>query len=220
MHIEELLPGQKVTLQVTVNGTELSFDTQVQETNPKKHFILLDAVMQGNKGISFKNPNINVNLFVCLEGERPFLFQSVTALLQKKPDGTLCYLVVAPTVGVPYNRRENFRCYVGTNGHINHSSLDGPHTTIVRDVSYTGFSVVCAPETILDEGQIVHVILRDELVETNEKFSFHLYGLIVRTQILPNGSILYGCKLNNRVPGLDQYIMVKERNRLRKASGY
>lgn len=220
MRIEELLPDQKVTLQVNVNGNELSFDTRVQEANPKKHFILLDAVMQGSKGISFKGPNIVVNLFVCLDGERPYLFQSVTALLQKKPDGTLCYLVTASTEGLPFNRREHFRCYVGTQGHLNHSSLDGPQTVIVRDVSYSGFSVVCNPEIALKEGQVIHVILRDEIVETNESFSFHLYGLIVRTEELPNGSILYGCKLNNHVAGLDQYIMTKERYRLKKASGH
>ena len=38
-------------------------------------------------------------------------------------------------------------------------------------------------------------------------------------QELDNGKILYGCRLTDRVPGLDKYIMAKERYRLRRTNG-
>ena len=46
-----------------------------------------------------------------------------------------------------------------------------------------------------------------------------MYGLLTRTQELENGKILYGCRLNNPVPGLEAYIMKKERLRLKKSNG-
>ena len=50
-------------------------------------------------------------------------------------------------------------------------------------------------------------------------YSFHLYGLIARIQELDNGKVLYGCKLTGPVPGLDKYIMEKERLRLKSTNG-
>lgn len=219
MRIDELLPGQKVTLQVNVKGSILSFDTKVQETNTKKQFALLDPIMQGNKGISFKGQDITVDLIVPHDDEKPHIFQNIAILLQKKMDGSLCYFVTCANESMIFNRRENFRCYVGLPTFIQCGTSKTPHDVIIRDVSYTGFSVVCSPEVTLDKGQVIHAHLRDRIEEDFANYSFNLYGLVSRTQTLPNGNVLYGCKLNGRVPGLDQYIMTKERYRLKKTSG-
>lgn len=219
MHIEELLPEQKVTLQVSVNGSILSFDTKVQEVSIKKQFILLDPIMQGDKGISFKGQGITVDLIVSYSDEKPHIFQDISILLQKKQDGKLCYLVTCTQESMAFNRRENFRCYIGVPTFIQCGGSKNPHDVIIRDVSYTGFSVVCSPEVSLERGHVIHAHLRDRIEETSANYSFNLYGLVSRMQVLPNGNVLYGCKLNGRVPGLDQYIMAKERYRLRKTSG-
>lgn len=219
MYIEELLPGQKVTLQVNVNGSLLSFDTVVQETNLKKNFILLDPIMQGNKGISFKGEGITVDLIINQSDEKPLIFQDITILLQKKQDGMLCYLVTCEKESMVFNRRENFRCYISIPTYIQCSGSASSHDAIIRDVSYTGFSIVCSPELNIERGHLIHALLHDRIEETSANYSFNLYGLVSRSQVLPNGNVLYGCRLNGRVPGLDQYIMTKERYRLRKTSG-
>ena len=43
-----------------------------------------------------------------------------------------------------------------------------------------------------------------------------MYGIVVRSQDLENGKIVYGCKLNNHVGGLENYVALKERMNLKK----
>lgn len=219
MRIEELLPGQKVSLLVNINGQVLEFESAVQETYPKKHYILLDPVMREGKAISFRGKGIIVNLIVTIGNEKPHLFKNVTILLQKKPDGNLCYQVSTIAESVIYNRRANFRCFVGVPSSVQGGANRAAHPTVIRDVSYTGFSIICDAETDFDPRHVLHTVLRDRIEETEENFSFHLYGRIARVQELDNGKVLYGCRLTDRVPGLDKYIMKKERYRLRRTNG-
>ena len=90
------------------------------------------------------------------------------------------------------------------------------HDVIIKDISYNGFAVVSREDLELDVNQTVHAVLNDYLEETAENFNFHLYGLVARVQELENGLFLYGCRLSNPVPGLEQYIVKKERAVLRK----
>lgn len=218
MRIEELLPGQKVSLQVGVNENTLNFDTTVLEAYPKKRFILLAPIMHDDKAISFKGKGIIVNLVVSIE-ERPHLFRNVTIALQKMPDGKLCYSVTTLAESIIYNRRGNFRCYVGLRSSVQFGPNRSAQPALIRDVSYSGFAIVCEDDIVIEPNRMVHVVLRDRIEEIEENYIFHLYGIVKRVQDLNNGNILYGCKLNDRVPGLDQYIMAKERIRLRKTNG-
>jgi len=68
-------------------------------------------------------------------------------------------------------------------------------------------------------GQIVHTVLNDNLEEIYENYSFQIYAIIVRKEELDNGKVIYGCLLNSRMPGLDKYIMTKERLRLQSTRG-
>lgn len=67
----------------------------------------------------------------------------------------------------------------------------------------------------MHEGQVIHTVLNDRIDEIAKNYTFQLYGLIVRKVELENGRVIYGCKLNNPVPGLENYIMIKERIRIR-----
>lgn len=219
MRIEDLLPGQVVSLLVKVNETCLTFESVVEESNPKKHLILLSPIMHEGRAISFKGKGIIVNLVVSSENEKPHLFKNVTITLQKKEDGNLCYHVTTIAESVLFNRRENFRCFVGLPSSVQGGPNHAAYRTTIRDVSYTGFSIVCDSDVKFDDHNLLHVVLRDRLEELEENYAFHLSGLIARVQELENGNILYGCKLNSRVPGFDQYIMSKERLRLRRSNG-
>lgn len=219
MRIEELLPGQKVTLMVNIGDKNLEFETTVQESYPRKRYILLDPVMSGEKAVSFKGKGILVHLIVTIGEDKPHLFKNVTILLQKKLDETLCYQVSTIAESVIFNRRENFRCYVGVQSSVQGGANRAAHPTVIRDVSYSGFAVICDAETQFDPRHVLHTVLRDRIEETEENFAFHLYGMIARIQDLGNGKVLYGCRLTDRVPGLDKYIMKKERYRLKKTNG-
>ncbi len=220
MWIDEIVPGAKLTL-ITMLGTErFEFESIAQESYPKKHLILADVVRKDEKVISFHAKGLMVNLLTQPENDAPQLFKNVTITLVKKPDNTVCYSITSLAQSKVYNRREAFRCYVGTGTTVQCGTNKSAKDAILKDVSVTGFSVSCiADETNFHENQVLHVVLNDHLEESGEYFNFHLYGIIVRIEELENGRIVYGCRLNQKINGLDSYIVKKERARLKATHG-
>ncbi len=219
MRIDELIQGLPITLLVTINGEQLTFDSKISEVYPKKRFVLVEAIYHNEKIISFKGANLIVDMLVSIENEKPELFKNVTITLVKKSDGSLCYNITSIADSKPYNRRQSFRCFVGRPTGVRYGANRAAHQAILKDVSINGFAVVCDNKLSVGENQVIHVVLSDHFEDPPEKISFHLYGIIARVQELENGSFLYGCRLNNYVPGLESYIMKKERLRLRRTNG-
>lgn len=218
MRIEELKPGQELTLFVSVHNNSLVFTSKVQEINPRRHMVFADAVFQNGKPISFRGKGVILNVLAATGDEKPHLFKNVSNTLLRRSDGTLCYSLTTIAESVAYNRRQNFRCYVGIETFIQAGTNRAAHEAIIRDVSSNGFAVVCDSNVDFPAGSLVHVVLNDQIDGFGEKYVFHLYGLIARIQELENGRTVYGCRLNNHVAGLDSYLMKKERNRLKKNS--
>jgi len=216
MRIEELTVGTAVTFMVNVNGEHLTFDSHIQDIFPKKHLVLADAVLQNEKIISFRGKNISVDLLAVFVNEKPQLFENVTITPMRKSDNTLCYNIASPEEGKTYNRRGSYRCFVGVPTSFLPAPGKMPVDVLVKDVSINGFAITCPGDLELHENQIVHIQMEDYIEELGEKYSFHLCGIVVRSQPLENGNIVYGCKLNNPIGGLEHYIMKKERVRLKK----
>lgn len=220
MRLIELTVGQKFTISVRVGEQTLTFPSAVQEVISKKNFIVADAVIREGKPVSFRAKNVIVDIIVCPEGsDKPLLFKNVTSAVVKKNSGEYCYTFTTLAEGLIFNRRENFRCYVGIPSSLQCSLNSTACSTLIRDVSSTGFAVICDESIVLTPGQLVHTVLNDQPKTNGEIYNFHLYGLVQRSQSLDNGKILYGCRLNESVNGLDKYIMEKERIRLKHRSG-
>ena len=219
MRIEELSPNLNITLFVNISDQQLTFESKILEVYPKKRIVLAQAIYRNDRIVTFKGANVSVDVLVTIGEEKPQLFKKVEVTLVKKGDGSLCYNLATSNESKPVNRRQSFRCYVGRNSTMQYGPTHASVEVIIRDVSITGFSVVCDEELPLEKNQVVHVVLTDYLGSENEKYSFHLYGLVARTQEMGRNRVLYGCRLNNPVPGLEAYIMKKERLRLRESSG-
>ena len=118
MHIGELKPKQNITLLVNANGTFLTFESVIQEVTPLKNLIFAEAVMSNGKPVSFRGKNIMVSLLVYFDEEKPILFKNVSTKLFKRMGGDYCYGIASIAEGHVYNRRENFRCYIGLESSI------------------------------------------------------------------------------------------------------
>lgn len=219
MLIENLATGQSIKLTAKIGEESVEFETTVQETMPKKHMILADVVKKNDKVISFRGKGLIVDLHVTPPESAPMIFKNVQIELRKKQDDSLCYSISTITEAKVLNRRQSFRCYVGVATTVQCGSNHAAYDAVIKDVSTTGFSVTLSQETDFRDNQVLHTVLNDYLEEIAENFSFHLYGIIVHHEDLENGQFVYGCKLNQKVPGLETYIMKKERLRLRKANG-
>ena len=219
MLICELQPEQEITIQVRIGENTLTFPTKVQENLPKKNAIIADAVIKEDKPIAFKGSGVIVNVLVTFSDEKPLLFKHVTIKLLKKKENTYCYFIHSILEGVIYNRRGSFRCYVGIRTSAQLGLNTAPVDATIKDISTSGFSLVCDKNVQLAPGTLIHTVLTDQPAPNGNTYNFHLYGLVARLQNLENGSLLIGCRFNNPVVGIEKYIMEKERIRLRNANG-
>lgn len=216
MQIDDLTPGLSISFIIHLNNEELQFESRILEVYSHRHTLLAEGVFADNKIIAFRGKGLVVDLIVTFPDDKPQLFKNVTTTVVKRSDGTLCYTIHSIAGGKTYNRRQSYRCYVGIETAIQCGRNRAAHDAIIKDISYSGFSVVIKENLQLENNQTIHVVLNDYMEDTAETFNFHLYGLIARMQELENGLFLYGCRLNNPVQGLEQYIIKKERAVLRK----
>ncbi len=219
MRIDELKEGQKISLLVTMKGEQLTLDTVIEQSIPNKNMILAKILYVEGKVITFRASNILVDLVVTVNNEPPQIFKNVAVSLVKKFDGTLAYSISSIAASKIYNRRESFRCYIGVPTSVQKMLNTVPYDAVIKDVSAGGFSLVVTEDLKFEPDQLVHVVLNDYVAESAENFSFHLYGMVVRSEDMDKNRILYGCKFNQKVNGLENYIMTKERLRLKRASG-
>ncbi len=219
MRIDEIKEGQKLTLLVNVNNENLTFETIAEQSMIGKNMVLAKTLSVNGKFLTFKGNNITVDLVITPEEDLPQIFKNVSIALVKKFDGTISYSITSIAQSKTYNRRENFRCFVGVHTSVQKMLNTVPYDAVIRDVSVGGFAVVVPSELEFNNDQVVHVVLNDYIEETCEKFSFHLYGMVVRSETLDRGRTLYGCKFTKPVHGIENYIMKKERLRLKKNGG-
>lgn len=215
MYLDDLEQGQNIILNARIGNELLEFETKVTDTVKNTHSILAEVVMKNDRIISFKGKGLLVDLMIYLPDNAPRVFKNVQIKLVQS-NGVLLYSISSIAEALSMNRRQNFRIYIGEaivlQCGANHSTVNA----VLKDISSTGFAVTLEEGRVtMKEGQVIHTVLNDIIDELGKNYSFQLYGLIVRKVDLENGMVVYGCKLNNHVPGLENYIMVKERIRLR-----
>lgn len=219
MKIEELTAGQTVTLMLNMQGSTMNFDTKIQEVYPQKKMVLAEPIYRNDKVVTFNVKNLLIDLWVQPENAQPVLFKNITVALVKKPDNSLCYNIMSRMDGKSINRRNGYRCFIGTPITIQVGANHSTSQAILRNISISGFSIVTGSDVDLKENQVVHTVFQDRIEEVSKNYSFQLYGIIVRKEELQNGQVLYGCKLNNSVMGLSGYLSIKQRLELKRNSG-
>lgn len=219
MKIEELTTGQSVLLSAKIGGEILEFETVIQDTLPRRHAVLADVVIKNDKVLTFHAKGLIVDLHYSPPDSSPMVFKNVAIALMRKSDNSYCYSISTIAEGKVLNRRQNFRTFIGRQSSVQCGTNRAAYDAVIRDISSTGFAVVLDSEVEFHENQVLHTVLNDQLEEFTEPYNFQLYGIIVRVQELENNLTLYGCRLNNKVQGLDAYIMKKERLRLKRMNG-
>lgn len=219
MLIYELQPEQQITIHVRIGENTLTFPTKVLESLPKKSAIITAAVSKDGRPVSFNGAGVIVDILATFDNEKPLLFKNVTVKLLKKKENEYLYYIYSILEGVVYNRRGSFRCAVGIRTTAQLGLNTAPVDATIKDVSVSGFSIVCNAIPKLNTGIVIHTVLTDQPTPNGTVYNFQLYGLIARIQELENGRLLIGCRLNNTIVGMDKYIMEKERIRLRNTPG-
>ena len=219
MLIYELQPEQVITIHTRIGDNTLAFPSIIREVYPKKRAVIAEAVLKDGKPISFHAAGVIVDVLVTFADERPLLFKNVTVKLLKRKENQYCYFIQSILDGVVYNRRGSFRCYIGIDTTAQLGLNTAPVDATIRDISISGFSIVCGKKVNVNPGTLLHAVLTDQPTPNGTIYNFQLYGLVARLQELENGRLIIGCRYNHPIQGIDKYIMEKERIRIHNARG-
>lgn len=220
MNIFELETGQIITIFINAQGQKLEFNTTIDEVFPKKRILLAAPIYLNDKLLTFRGDHLIFDVLYCPpDGTTPQLFKNVTIKLVKKADNSVWYSLFTIAESKAYNRRGAFRCAISLATTVQCGMHRTPYDTVIKDISTTGFSFILPNTAKVDPNGVVHIVVNDYIDETAEQFNFNLYGLIVRSFELDQYRTVYGCKLNNPIPGLEKYLMTKERIRMKNMHG-
>lgn len=217
MLITDIQPGTKIVIIARTLDNQLEFKTVTGDIIPDKSMILAELIMQDEKLLTFKGHNVITDVMVPMEDANPQVFTNVEINLIKKKDGSIWYALRTIVGSKTFNRRASFRCSVGTPTNI--QLLDAHYEGIMKDVSNTGFGFVCDENVPIEAGQMVYAVLEDYIERLDESFSFRLSGIVMNIVPMEKNRIKIGCRFNKDVPGIDRYIVTKERMRLKNTKG-
>lgn len=220
MYINELESGKKLILTVKIGTESVDFETTVREIVPKKRAIMTDVVRDNDKVVSFSGAGVHVDVYFYPGDSAPIVFRNVKIIVYKDKSENIFYVITTNSPSVTVNRREAFRLFVGKNVVVQKGFNRSANDAILKDISTSGFSITVDSSVVEYElFQTIHTVFNDEIEEVGQKYSFQLYGIIVRKEEVDGGKVVYGCKLNQAVRGLETYITIKERLRLRNKNG-
>lgn len=207
MLTSEMKEGNKIS--VVVGKFELESEIQII----RNEYILVTIMLIDDKIVKFPS-DLKVDMVYYGDDNSLFIWENVALSPVKFKDGRKYHKIELPkTEGKRYNRRGNFRLYVGKDMSIEfkEGTSRKKKKTLIKDISATGFAFVNSEEYNIG----LRVTLIYDIVSGKR---LNLSGKIVRKQYLENiNSTLYGCQFTvpsdeiSKIISREQQRMIKEK---------
>lgn len=206
MHIDSIIKGGLMEVEVRCNGKNVNFKSEVAHIVDNS--ILIAPIKVNEQTIGFSD-QCHVNFLYVYDGKL-YLWESASIKLVRY-DGAIYHKIDIFGEGKPFNRRDAYRMYVGEDMPVYVNTASGPTaiSVLVKDISETGVGFITKDDIDIDRT------IRLKLKDNNS--ILNLSGVIVRKEYLDNiGSFLYGCRFTEKNDKLSRYIAKKQGEALRK----
>lgn len=228
MYISDM--GIDVELKLEVNGgaTKMEFSSKVVGIEDKKQRKMLDAASKGypyaivdafrkdGKIVNFPPKGVSYKvIYIDPSSKKVFEFANVVVKPTMLPTGEKLHMLISPSEMKEFNRRENFRLWLGSSAvaqlGLNKENFD----VILKDISATGVAFIL-------ENRLLENVLAKPKVSTPVVLSFHddtternfkLNATIVRMEKVDEMRTLYGCKFKQESDAITKLINDKQRER-------
>jgi hypothetical protein len=208
LQVEEIVKGGSIEIEIKFNGKTVNFRNEVVLI--RNNSILIDSIKVNDQTVGFSD-KCRINFMYKSEGKL-YIWEDVSVKLVKY-DGAIYHKIELFGDGLPYNRRDSYRLYIGEDMFIHVNTPNGPAalSVLVKDISETGVGFITHDDLAIDR------IVRLKLKDNNATLT--LSGVIVRKEFLDHlNSFLYGCKFNEKNDKLGKYIAKRQGELLRKKS--
>jgi hypothetical protein len=209
LQISEIQIGAKIEIEVKYNGRNVSFRSQVVFIQDSS--VIVNAITVDEQTLGFSE-NCQINFLYIVDG-KVFAWENVIVKLIKY-EGKLYHLIVLSGEGIPYNRRNSYRMYIGEDMplYINTPNGSSAINVLVKDISENGVAFITKDDLSINRT------FRLKLKDSNNRF-ITLSGIIIRKEYLEHlQSYLYGCRFNENNSTLGRYIAQRQIELLRKKS--
>lgn len=210
MYANELISGTPIELSIHLGAETINLFSSIVE--PVQENILVEKLEYNGKLLGIPN-NCSVDmLYIDPESSRPYIWKNISLKAVRYKKGV--YHCVSDLIGegMPTNRRDAFRLFIGEEMTLVVRNANGPqgYTVRVKDISETGMCFISS------EDFPVKKLVRLNFQDNN--FSMPLAGHIVRKIPHPElpSSTIYGCRFPESNPLLGKYITKKQQEKLQE----
>lgn len=195
----ELEEGSLLTLHISNASNNMELSASIYR-HVKPNIALIELNETEKRALNFNNVQVNV-IYTDKDGI-PYIWMNCSIVYHQKK-----YIVKVPdSGGHRYNRRGSFRVGVSRLALL-HTENNGFKEVLVRDVSFSGFSITDRNKTLrLSEGSIAAVSFEDLGQQID------LIGKVVRIENTDDYDI-YGCVITKSSRDLATYINLKQRKK-------
>lgn len=225
MLIGDLEKDTTVTIHVTDGTKAVQLSSQVLELSKTDQQACLDvarkldyqscigikAIMAGDRLVSFSSENISCTV-TALKNNKPYSWKNVKIARMTLPEQGLIHLVLSSDDMGTFNRRNEYRLFLGREGICRFGDNPQPHNVMIKDISCSGLGMIInkSDKIEISSGMEVEIqFLERGSDDNNQKFT--LKGKIVRYVSMGNDKELVGCRLAGRHPELEKMIYEKQR---------
>ncbi len=209
MEIEDLQIGDNIEIELIASTDRFTFSCEIMKILDDGR-IMVSQIMHDDKSVGFSDSDHISFLHI---GPKIHRWNNPTIKLVKyKKEVYHCVSLVGS--GIPYNRRESFRLYVGSDCPLFFATKQGieRREVLVKDISNGGVGfIVSSNEDPIPLNKQVRIHLVDG------SFDMNLHLEIVRSMLLEElNSTLYGCRFIAPDAMVGRYIMQKQGIKLKE----
>lgn len=234
MLINEIPPNTEISVLVHKGLDNLTFKTKsveitndeeakllarLQKTYPNKYFVVTELIKENDKVVGFPVGNIQY-IMDCVVDNRPYLFNGIQINAIKLPTGSEYHLIFSDKNMAPYNRRKEFRLWVGIDGIAQLGLNKAGREVVIKDVSANGIGFTTGSDYECEVGNIAHITFHDKLVDRSTRkiteVKFSVSATVVQIRDVDEHTKHIGCRVNNKAytTNIEKYIATKQVERM------
>ncbi len=221
-----LVPGSIIIMTARRHTQSYKFETAVLEVTETEDmeflktlpegFVLVEPIKVDDRLVRFDAEGINY-YFIGNYREKPYLFENVTVERITLPIYGTAHILRCAEPGRRFNRRNNFRVWLGQYCHIALRGSRGQHDAMIKDLSSTGIGLIIKKDQEVNVGDAVEIQFNTEKYnEQREDYEFTLHTLkadIVRVVDQSEKVNLVGCTITEGAEAIEKFVAKKQREK-------
>lgn len=224
MYIDEMPIGSEVTIQVYRGKENVDLVSEVVEMDKdlrgllskKARFVPIKLIEEEGKVVSFPE-NLHYHTIISSGGSPLIWYELSIRYIQHPSTGERWHIILAEKEGKVYNRRENFRLFMGCNGTAVIGTSQKNLEVLIKDISAQGVGFVLSTQDCrnISIGDKVHLKFRDGVDANNTMFN--IVTNVVRIDDMDSENrCLVGCMQDKYSDTINKYILNKQREQMKK----